>query len=537
MPLTVQDTIEFDIFQNSKLIAGTNGLQREVTGIMVMEAPDIEHWGKSGEIILTSFFALRDFSDAQTKEFFAKVYKIGIAAIIVKMERLVQLIPDNFIEECNKYNIPLIKIPKETKYEEIITKVMETLINKNKILLDYYYDINQQYTKMALDEPKPKDIIDYLHKMIGMHVSLSKNLQPAFCSTDPTLDDFQVIRTTTLPKKKYTSYEYIQRMVSYTCIEKEAPQSQLVVEVPSLGTDSYQLIIHCFNSRMSAENFMVLENTVNFLQMELIKNYALEQLHLNHINELINDLILGRYHSDDEMLEILDYLRFNESDLFTIVTLDIDDHLKVSEGKWKESTTIALEFSKCINKFWKKYVSLIKKGKIIFIIANDDDELTFKEQITSGVRSLAGRSLFANQPKNISISSKVNCRDLPVANRQANNILKLLRKGGKWNKIVSYHDLGIYRLFLEAGKINELDSFIPDKIRKIEQVNPELNRTLKVFLDHNQNFTATADMLYIHPKTAKYRIERAVEIANIHLNDPEELLLINIGLRVLEFLK
>lgn len=43
---------------------------------------------------------------------------------------------------------------------------METLINKNKVLLDLYYMISNQFTYMALREPRLKDILSLLEDLI-----------------------------------------------------------------------------------------------------------------------------------------------------------------------------------------------------------------------------------------------------------------------------------------------------------------------------------------------------------------------------------
>lgn len=536
MQLTVQEFLDFDALSDSKLIAGKDGLMREVTGIMVMEASDIESWGNTGQIILTSFFALKDFTEDETKEFFVKTAKIGIAAIVVKVDRLVQMIPDYFIDQCNLYSIPLIKITKETKYESIILKVMEFLINQNKVLLDYYYDINKELTTMALNEPQFIHIIEYLKEITGKDVSLYKNYKSTNISTNELFDSFKVIQSILLPKKRYTTFSYKKQTVIYEHFDKSREIIQLIVEIPSISIDTYQLVIHHLSENITEKDFMAIENTVGFLQMELIKKYALHQQNLNHFNELVNDLIFGRFQSKEEMTEILNYLRFTNKDLFNIVIIDILNDTYIDETRWHDTTSIAKNLTNYISLHWKKYVYLVKKSKIVFLIANAENEVEFKKKIVSTVRSFIASRKFSELTYNIGISSKTTSDNLPNANQQANNILRLLKNNNKKNQILAYDNLGIFRIFIETSNINELKSFIPNVLLEIEEKNPELNRTLKVFLDHKQNYTLTAGALYIHPKTAKYRIERFIQLTETNLEDPEELLQINIGLRLLEFI-
>lgn len=536
MPLTVHDMLAFDSLKDSKTIAGIDGLNNEVTGIMVMEGPDIDVWGNAGQVILTSFFALKDFTEKEINDFFLKADEVGISAIIVKVDRLVQLIPENFKEQCNRFSIPLVKITKETKYEAIILTVMETLINKNKVLLDYYYDINKELTRMALNEPKLQDIISYLKKLIGKDVSLYKNREYVEVSTKKTLDHFNVIQKAVLPKKRYTTFSYKEQVVFYPDINKQTENKQLVVDIPSLTPDTYQLVIHFLNKEITERDFMAIENTVGFLQMELIKKYAITQQNLNHIYELINDLIFGRFHSEEEMYEVLHYLKFHAEDTFNLVIVDIIKDLNIDDMKWNDSALIAKNLTPYIQMFWKKYVYIVKKRKIVFLISNTDDDLSFKDNILSAIQSFIKSGQFENLHYNVGISSKTDARTLPIANKQANGILKLLRNTKKQDKIFSYHDLGIFRIFMETSNIDDLASFIPDSLLTVEEKNPELNQTLRVFLDNNQNYTLTAKILYIHPKTAKYRIDRIKELTGLSLDDPEDVLNMNIGLRLLDFI-
>ena len=537
MTLTVRDILDFESLYESELIAGMKGLQKEVTGIMVMEAPDIEEWGNVGQVCLTSYFALKDLTLTETKDFFAKANKIGIVAFIVKLDRLVKQIPSYFIDECNMYQIPLIKIPKETHYETIILNIMETLINKNKVLLDRYYMISNQFTNLALREPRLKDILALLEDLIPNPVSFSENNSIIYrnININPELENVQVIDSTKLSKKRYTNFEYERQVVIHSNFPTQQ-HSQLLVGIPSLGTDVYRLIIHELIQQTTEEDFMAIENTVSSLQMELLKKYALQQQNLSHLNELINDLIYVRYQSEEELAEILNFLHFSHQDKFHLVTFDLSVQTNKNKVKREDSESIVKALSNYISIHWKRFVTLVKKDKIIFLICNSDSERQFNEKITAAIHSFTSLSYYSHLSFNTGISCQSNVSDLHLANKQANNILKILKLTNQENKIVSYQELGVIQLFLETNDLEHLIKFVPDKILEIQKTNPELNKTLKVFLDHNQNYKTTAQELFIHPKTAKYRIERLIKLANIDFNNPEELLQINIGLRLLDFI-
>ena len=63
-------------------IAGNLGLGNEITTAMVLEAPDIENWGQQGQMIITSFYALQNLSEHALADFFEKLVRIGISAVV-----------------------------------------------------------------------------------------------------------------------------------------------------------------------------------------------------------------------------------------------------------------------------------------------------------------------------------------------------------------------------------------------------------------------------------------------------------------------
>lgn len=62
--------------------------------------------------------------------------------------------------------------------------------------------------------------------------------------------------------------------------------------------------------------------------------------------------------------------------------------------------------------------------------------------------------------------------------------------------------------------------------------------TLRMFLDCNLNFKGTADALYIHPNTVRYRIEQIKDIYNDEdiFTNPDKRFNIHFSLRLIDSL-
>ncbi|MCD8221382.1 MAG: PucR family transcriptional regulator [Clostridiales bacterium] len=146
--MTIKNILENnDIFSDATLLAGQKGTDKEVTSVMVLEAADIENWGREGQLLLTSFFALQALDVEKSREFLVKCRDLGISGLAVKMGRLINDIPSFFVDYCNYYAIPLITLPQDIRYEQIIISILEPIITQ----LNAQQQASQRYNDLASD--------------------------------------------------------------------------------------------------------------------------------------------------------------------------------------------------------------------------------------------------------------------------------------------------------------------------------------------------------------------------------------------------
>ena len=91
--MTVSEAMQLASLSAARVVAGQGGLGNAITGAMVLEATDIENWGREGQLLITSFYALRDLTGEELEGFFFLLSAIGISGIVFKAERLVNSAP------------------------------------------------------------------------------------------------------------------------------------------------------------------------------------------------------------------------------------------------------------------------------------------------------------------------------------------------------------------------------------------------------------------------------------------------------------
>jgi DNA-binding PucR family transcriptional regulator len=98
--------------------------------------------------------------------------------------------------------------------------------------------------------------------------------------------------------------------------------------------------------------------------------------------------------------------------------------------------------------------------------------------------------------------------------------------------------LGVLQLLLAPGGRKELERFargvLGDIMRYDEEHGAELVKTLDLYLASGGSLQDSAPSLYVHPKTVRYRLRRITEISTIDLGDPEQLLNVQLALKILK---
>ena len=102
---------------------------------------------------------------------------------------------------------------------------------------------------------------------------------------------------------------------------------------------------------------------------------------------------------------------------------------------------------------------------------------------------------------------------------------------------ISFSEIGIFRLLCRYPDRTQLDAFIPATLRKLLAVKTarrdELLKTLEIYFKHNHNIIDTARELKVHYKTVAYRIEKIETITGMDIDNYEEMLLVQMGLKIL----
>lgn len=126
-PVSVRDMMTLPALQGTYVLAGGGGLDRTVTGVNVMEVPDVEAFVRSGEVLLTTAYPVRDRPE-RLVEMVPYLSAKGLAALAVKPRRYLDRIPDGLAAEADRLGFPVLVLPGGTSFNEVIGAVLAVVL-------------------------------------------------------------------------------------------------------------------------------------------------------------------------------------------------------------------------------------------------------------------------------------------------------------------------------------------------------------------------------------------------------------------------
>jgi sugar diacid utilization regulator len=127
--------------------------------------------------------------------------------------------------------------------------------------------------------------------------------------------------------------------------------------------------------------------------------------------------------------------------------------------------------------------------------------------------------------------------ELARSHEQARRAVDTARRFGRRGEVVSFEELGVYRLLFHVQDLSELRGFVDQVLGPLlaydNRHQSHLVLTLSTFLAHNGNLQATARELSLHVNSVAYRLQRVQAIAGIDLEQSEDRLLAQVALKIL----
>jgi purine catabolism regulator len=169
--IALGELLNLPTLARARVVGGHEGLRRPVRGVNVMEVPDILDWVKPDELLLTTAYPLRD-DPVALATLIPRLAERRLAGMALKPGRYIKTIPGSMIEAANEHGFPLIELPPDASFNEIINSVLTVILDVQSARLKRSAAIHDRFTSIALSGGGLRQIAEALAELIGRPVAI-----------------------------------------------------------------------------------------------------------------------------------------------------------------------------------------------------------------------------------------------------------------------------------------------------------------------------------------------------------------------------
>jgi purine catabolism regulator len=544
MPVTVEQILRLGALGQARVLAGTRGLDHAVTSVTVGEVPDIAEWLSGGEIVLSTMFALTNDTDRQ-RDFCRRIMAAGAAALFVKPKRFVGSFPIDVLEIAEKRGFPIIEVPQEVRWTRIMQEAMEVLIDRQASMLEKSQEIHQQLLEVVISGGGWSEVASAAARLIDKPVLvLDVSLEPLGVSADFPWPEGELHRLLDRPAVR-PQFESLARSPSKLLhlVEEGVPPLFAVPIVVSHSCLGYVCTI-TERDELDEMERVALENAATVAAVEMARDQVRFETEVRLKGDFVDDLIGGRFSNEDSLLRRANFLGCDVSRGATVLVVDIDEFEKtVADRHLGEAEVQRLKarfFSRCTRLVSEtephSLVSLKSDRVIIFLIGDSATDPKAVERLNGRLQSRArevgdfsvsvGVSRFTPEPSG-----------LRKAFEEALAALKVGRKLQGHGSIMHFDGVGSYKLLLSIWEHDpeELRGLYAETIGPIErydqQNDSQLMKTLTTYLSNDENLSKTAEDLYAHRHTIRYRLQKIADLTGLSVFKSEDKERLSLGIK------
>ncbi|GAB3794055.1 PucR family transcriptional regulator [Virgibacillus kimchii] len=538
MAISVKNALQLPIMKNTKLRAGHAGIDNHIKWVTVIEVlEDIKRLQK-GEFLLTTGFKLLE--DQERLEIFHDLLKSNfLSGVAIYTSFYMERIPDSFIELAEENDLPLIEIPTDINFSQITKAILEQIINSQLHLLEQSDKIHSELTDLILNDQSLKEVTERLSELTASTIFIYNEL-------------YDIIHSHYDQNKN----SYIE--ISHTSIKVNQHVSNLAPHLKSsleketkvvLNLDHYVLTIYpilarrtCFGWIVMVKpvedwrklNDMAIERASTIYAMEFLKKAAIEETQIRIHSSILDDIFNKNYANEqiitDRALKLNYDLSLNQAVFHITLNEAKDTDTKLIDRLYYITEQLLIQKD-------KQHLIQIKYNAITFLtsVVGSTSKQKYHHCISLAKELMKEWDFhFPDNGIMIGIGQYYDQIDkLGQSESEAQYAIQLCDLIAPRENIIHYEDLGMYDLLLEMKQngINLKDFYEKNISGLLKKSDKEIDLidTIQIYFKNNQSIQQTAEELFIHRHTLRYRLNQIEERTGLNIKSADDRLKLELG--------
>lgn len=534
---TLQDLLNTPRFSDLSLLSTHKSLDHPIESAEITETPDVANYVPKNTIILTTAMSYKDNQSGLKKMMF-ELKEHEVAALGIKTGRFLKELDPEILTYAEEIDFPIIKIPDTQPLGALLHQMLGYLWNDKTQQMTYAFDIQNRFSELLMHDVSNARFIAEFGKIINVPIVLLSPWHQIIAHSRHFSDEGK------------PASHYINQLSTEDFRKIDREQSSFIIkdtDQKSMQMTSYPIKVnHYFPFYLmilTPENIpypiseFAIDQAILVLTLMLYKNQevhkSFEHLKTDFYTQLIdakinhqprNWLDLGKSYG------LIKSKSYQVAIGYCVSSEETENHLRYKK-----------EQGQLVVNWLNEHLPLRLKDVAIFKLRNTNNALLLfqvpQENVEKTLTEL-GERLNHILPINLRFAFgniHESVEEIGDSYIEALAALETTKQLLHPPVVQYYQPKGLDGLF-EKLNLKDIHYFCEQTLQDLAYpTDPaliELRKTLQSFLGFNCEITKTANELYLHRNTIKYRIKQCEEILGLSVQNAENSLSLRIALEL-----
>jgi len=525
--LTIRQLRQLPLLDESTLVAGERGLDREILWAAVVDIPQADDWVRADELLLTTFFGLRDDVQGQVR-LVRQLIEKRVAGMILATGAYVMGAPDEVRSIADEAGFPILEMPWHVAFEDIVRVVSEHSLNDQYLLYKQSLAIHRTLTRLVLEGGSLQDVAHELCALLRRPVEIDDLAFAVLAEATGPGDSIDASRRDAIRDGRSSPrlLEYLRRSGTLSQARSTLSVQRVDVtdETRTLGMTMARILMPIVVARrvygyvwiiagerdLEPLDFHAIEHAATVAALILFRNQTTHQAEERMEQHVLGRLLAEDLRPDSSLREQLSRFHLRLEAPHAVIVIDTGA---------ADARTVELAARNAARHDNLPCVVGERSGRVVALL-----ECTRREQIDHFCEFLLESLSAFETSVRLGVSPlQETPGGLYHEYEHALEALALLPALGESRQVARFEELGLLHWLHALPPQMLAENTFSGRLGRLAEHDRthegQLTQTLEVFLECEGNGVRAAERLYIHRHTLKYRLRRIEEICDVDLSD------------------
>ncbi|AFO45456.1 PucR family transcriptional regulator [Enterococcus faecalis] len=528
-------------FSDLQLLSSHSNLTQPLESVEITETPDVADFIPKNVMILTTAMIYKDDQE-KLKPFIDSLKQAECTALGIKVGRFLDEISPEIVAYASAVDLPLIKIPSTQPLGGLLHEIVGYLRDSKTEQMSVAFDIQKRFSTLLMQDVDATRFIAEFAKILNAPIILLSPWQQVIAHSNYFYGN-QKSAEFFIEQLSKDHFQQLAQEKKIFRLQDERQENIQVAGFPIRVNDyfPYYLLVLSPEQIPYPISEFAIDQAILVLTLMLFKNQKIAES-FEHLKTDFLDRLLDTHQEalskHQNWLELWKNYRLINSDYYQLAIVygvtkpENETHIRYQQAE-----------GQLIFQWLKEQLPEILPDVALFKLKNQNKSiLIFQSKKNDHLMILQNLAERLQQALPITIrfalgNAYENLEDLPNSYIEASSTLEASLHAQKPATVQLFHPKGLAGLFEKIGT-EDVEYFCQQQLKELayptEPTLQELRKTLKVFLDFNCEITKTANALYLHRNTIKYRMNQCEKLLDTSIQEPETSLLLRVALELSE---